>query len=480
MAVEHETAPPAHALERRSSRAHRLLPFVPLLIDVAMLLIANGAVLATDAGRSIWLPSLIVFDLVTLCVLAVRRGYAPQTQLDVLEDARLLIAATAVGAMAGIAVQALVGVDEPSANDALIVWLSAGSTLVAGRVGWTQYVVRHRMRGELSAPTVIVGAGLVGVLTARRLLNHPELGLKPVGFLDKDPLATRHGAPLPIPVIGASWDLDEVVAEHDVEFVVIAFSNAPHDVMLWLLDECARLGIRTLVVPRLFERIPARLVVNHVGGLPLLETLPSNPKSLQYAIKYVIDRIVAALLVILLAPLLAAIAIAVRVSLGRPILYRQHRVGLDGRQLRDAEVPDDAQSGRGGRARSRVRRARVRRAGWKGPIGERVWERFLRRISLDEFPQLFNVLKGEMSLVGPRPERPEYVQYFGEHVRRYDARHRVKSGVTGWAQIHRLRGKTSIADRVEWDNYYIENFSLWLDLKILVRTIPEVLRGGVE
>jgi len=109
------------------------------------------------------------------------------------------------------------------------------------------------------------------------------------------------------------------------------------------------------------------------------------------------------------------------------------------------------------------------------PVG--TW---LRRTSLDELAQLFNVLRGDMSLVGPRPERPEFVQFFGDTVRRYGARHRVKSGITGWAQIHRLRGKTSIADRVEWDNYYIENFSLWLDVKILLRTIPEVFRGATE
>jgi lipopolysaccharide/colanic/teichoic acid biosynthesis glycosyltransferase len=106
--------------------------------------------------------------------------------------------------------------------------------------------------------------------------------------------------------------------------------------------------------------------------------------------------------------------------------------------------------------------------------------RFLRATSLDELPQLLNVLNGEMSLVGPRPERPEYVEFFGQHVYRYGERHRVKAGITGWAQIHRLRGKTSIRDRVEWDNYYIENFSLWLDLKILLLTIPAVLRVRSE
>jgi lipopolysaccharide/colanic/teichoic acid biosynthesis glycosyltransferase len=166
-------------------------------------------------------------------------------------------------------------------------------------------------------------------------------------------------------------------------------------------------------------------------------------------------------------------AIAVRLSLGSPVLYRQRRVGRDAvefdllkfRSMTNASceresVPElDGDTAPGG-VEGADRRTRV--------------GAFLRRTAIDELPQLLNVLRGEMSLVGPRPERPEYAARFRESVRRYDRRVRVKAGMTGWAQINGLRGKTSMSDRVEWDNHYIENWSLWFDLKILVATIPAV------
>jgi lipopolysaccharide/colanic/teichoic acid biosynthesis glycosyltransferase len=183
----------------------------------------------------------------------------------------------------------------------------------------------------------------------------------------------------------------------------------------------------------------------------------------------------------LLAPLLVATAIAVRVTSPGPIFFRQRRIGRDGREFellkfRSMRVPEDvAEDDVGGGDAARPLSAVGGDLGPGGleadhlrltPIGE-----FIRRTSIDELPQLWNVLRGDMTLVGPRPERPEFVELFGQSIRRYDDRHRVKSGITGWAQVHGLRGQTSLADRVEWDNYYIENWSLWLDVKILVMTL---------
>jgi exopolysaccharide biosynthesis polyprenyl glycosylphosphotransferase len=311
-------------------------------------------------------------------------------------------------------------------------------------------------------------------MTAKRLLEHPEFGLHPVGFLDSEPLEIK-GKPFPLPVLGASWDLRQVVAENGVDCVLVTFSSAPHDADLWLLDECHRLGVRALVVPRLFERVPSRLEVTHVGGLPLLEMQPTSPQSFQFALKYIVDRIVAFVLLVVLSPLLLSIAAAVALSLKRPIFYRQHRVSLDGRHFQMLKFRTML-TATGEEEESRQFDPETAPGGVEGEDRRTQVGAFLRRWSLDELPQLVNVLKGEMSLVGPRPERPEYADYFREHVRRYDGRLRTRAGITGWAQIHRLRGQTSIADRVEWDNYYIENFSLWLDLKILLLTVPEVLR----
>ena len=448
-----------------------------LLVDVAMLVLANALFLADGAGYGV--PLLILFDVVVVGLVAGSRGYATRLRLDALDDVRLAFTSTAVASMTILVVAALRSADEPGVYPALRLWLLATVLLAVGRLSANLVVAWRRASSRTAATTIIVGAGRVGRLTAIRLLDHPEFGLRPIGFLDAEPMEIS-GRPLSLPVLGTSGNLARVVAGHDVECAVVAFSTDSHDNLLDLLDECERLGIRALVVPRLFERVPSRLQVTHVGGLPLLELLPTSPHSIQFAVKYALDRIAALALLALLSPLLLVLTVAVALSLGRPILYRQDRVSLDGRRFNMLKFRTMKLAPEDDEAREERFDPDVAPGGVEGEDRRTRVGTFLRKWSLDELPQLVNVLKGEMSLVGPRPERPGYVEYFREHVRRYDGRLRTKAGITGWAQIHRLRGQTSIADRVEWDNYYIENFSLWLDFKILLRTIPEALKGRAD
>lgn len=466
---------PEPAIRRRRRRGFGIVPRVA--VDVVTVTFANLALIAAAGESHLNGVVLVLFDAVTIALMIAWRAYAPKVRLDALDDIRLAVASTAIAAMVTISIQALTS-SAADANEVLLLWVFASALLAAGRIGSTELALHRRHERTIGMNTLIVGAGQVGRLTARRLSEHPEFGLRPVGFLDKEPIDIP-GAPLPLPLLGGSGDLEAAIVGHDVDCVVITFSSAPHDEFLTLLDRCERLGVRALVVPRLFERVPSRLSVDHVGGLPLLEMHGTSPRSVQYMIKDLVDRIVGTLLLVFLFPVLLATALAVRISLGRPILYRQERVGLDGcpfgmlkfRTMRhvlnpEEDVPEFVPERAPGGVEGRDRRTRV--------------GSFLRASSFDELIQLVNVVKGEMSLVGPRPERPEYVAYFASHVHRYDERHRVKGGITGWAQIHRLRGKTSIQDRVEWDNYYIENFSLWLDFKILLLTIPAILRVRSE
>jgi lipopolysaccharide/colanic/teichoic acid biosynthesis glycosyltransferase len=207
------------------------------------------------------------------------------------------------------------------------------------------------------------------------------------------------------------------------------------------------------------------------------------------SLKYASDRVVSALAVIVVSPLLLVGALGTLLTLGRPLFFRQRRVGLDGREfdmLKFRTMPGSPEEH--GEADAEWAARVLDGDGEEQPAGdrdttagpERRATRFgelLRRTSLDELPQLFNVLRGEMSIVGPRPERSSYVAMFEHQVRRYTDRHQVKSGMTGWAQVHGLRGDTSLSDRIEWDNYYIENWSPWLDIKILLLTLVTVFKG---
>ena len=249
-----------------------------------------------------------------------------------------------------------------------------------------------------------------------------------------------------------------------------------------MMRRCEALGLQVSFVPRFFESVNVHLALEHLGGLPLFGLRPIDPKGWQFAIKHVFDRMLAGFLLVLLAPLLAGLALATRLSSPGPVLFRQRRIGRDGhgfdmlkfRSMRLAPAAPPRWPPRA--ARSSAVPADVAPGGVEGD-DRRTWVgTLMRSTSLDELPQLFNVLRGDMSLVGPRPERPEFVELFGSRIDRYEDRHRVKSGVTGWAQVHGLRGKTSLRDRVEWDNYYIENWSLGLDFKILVMTVAAMLQ----
>lgn len=449
-------------------------------LATAVLLAARLAGAATPSATATSLLAIVVT--VTVLRMSARGMYGARPARMPLSD-QLILVCSSVGGAALLALAGAAIADAARADVLTVawVWFTATGTLTVGRsVLWLAR--RHaRRRGRSGKRTIIVGAGEIGAQLAERLIDAPELGLIPIGFVDGNPPpAGRHDA-LP-PLLGAPDRLDQIVVGTGAEHVIFAFTREPDSVVLPLLRRCQRLGIEVSVVPRLFENVNDRQWVEHVGGLPLIELRQTDPHGWQFAAKHASDRIVAFALVFVLAPVLALLAIGVRASSPGPILFRQRRIGRDGtefdilkfRSMRMAPKETD-----------RVFRAKVARAG-TAPGGVEGLDRrtrfgaFIRRTSLDELPQLLNVLMGHMSLVGPRPERPEFVEMFGEALNRYDDRHLVKSGITGWAQVHGLRGQTSLAERVEWDNWYIQNWSLWLDLKILLLTPLAVLRAPDE
>ena len=474
-------APGVHPVRATPSYAYPRRAFATDLVMLA--LVAGVLALVSPTVRippEPWEWALM-FPVVVVLLFYMRGMYSPPLRLDPLESLRLVITGSALATLVTMSARVVIADGPWVAAETVRHWLIAIPFLAAGRwaVMWAE--TRTRRHGASVRPTLIVGAGRVGRLTAKRLLAEPELGLLPVGFLDDDPPEDDDGLPQ-LPLLGAQLDFEAVLAEHHIRHVIVAFSGATHEELLTLVRRCWQLGISVSVVPRLFEVHGEDLVLEHLGNLPLMDLRPSNPHGLQFKLKYATDRVGAAIALIVLAPVLAVVALLVRVTMGSPIFYRQWRVGRDGKEFEmlkfrtmtgpcgDDVAEADAdwaaeQLGLAGATAASPLRAVT-------PLGVA-----LRRSSLDELPQLVNVLRGEMSLIGPRPERVGYVERFERGIYRYDERHRVKSGLTGWAQVNDLRGRTSLADRVEWDNHYIENWSIWLDLKIMLMTIPCLLRG---
>jgi len=289
--------------------------------------------------------------------------------------------------------------------------------------------------------------------------NHAELGFRVTGVLSRDlllPGTTVRG----VPVIGTANEMDRILVEHPVDQVILALPSEDTVLLKTLMEKLALRTVDVKIVPDLFQYVTLYGGLEEFGGLPIVSLQGGPLEGWNLVAKRAFDVLFSALALLVLSPLMLGIALAVKLGSRGPVLYRQERMGMDGKVfsiLKFRTMRTDAEQGGARMATA----ADVRRTG----VGA-----FLRRTSLDELPQLFNVLRGEMSLVGPRPERPIFIEEFKRQIPKYHLRHKVKAGITGWAQINGLRGQTSIQKRIEYDLYYIENWSLLLDLKILLRT----------
>lgn len=331
------------------------------------------------------------------------------------------------------------------------------------------FMKRRFARGLNLRNVLVVGAGEMGVAVAQKLLQYKDLGFVVKGFLDNHMPAGKN-VPIDggVPVIGTVSDLGKAIEAQSIQEVYVALELKNYPEILEALQVVNKYPVSVRLIPDLFQLLTLKANVQDLDGFPVISVDEVPLRGAKRVFKRLFDFIVSGLALLVLSPLLLVVAIIIKATSRGPVFYHQERFGLDGKRFNihkfrtmvtNAEkttgpvmcVPDDP---------------RITKIG-----------RLLRRFSLDELPQLVNIVRGDMSLVGPRPERPEFVKEFTDNIPKYMLRHKMKSGLTGWAQVHGLRQGTSIEKRLEHDFYYIQNWTFALDLKIIWMTLR---RGFID
>lgn len=329
---------------------------------------------------------------------------------------------------------------------------------LAGRLLIQAWLDRRRRAGLNTRNVLIAGTGPLAHTVVDKVRLHEEFGFDVVGMLDDGEGSAYRG----VPIVGDLSDARRTVRERDIDQLYVALPLRAHEKILRLLHDVSHEMVEVKVVPDLLQYITLRAGVEDLDGVPIVNLSRVPMEGFAAVIKRAVDMGFAAGCLLLFAPLLPIIVAAVKLTSPGPVFYRQQRMGLDGRpfeliKFRSMRVGAEEETGPVWADEHDARCT---------PIGA-----LLRKLSLDELPQFWNILRGDMSLVGPRPERPYFVEQFRQHIPHYMLRHRVRAGLTGWAQVHGWRGNTSLEKRIEYDLYYIENWSLALDVKILWMTV---------
>lgn len=333
--------------------------------------------------------------------------------------------------------------------------------LSLARIVFREFLRFLRQKGYNQRYALIVGAEKMGQDLVTKLRKHPELGIQIAGFLtsDQNSVGTEiHG----IKVVGKYSDVRELITKRGIDIILVALPFHAHnqlkEVLEWIGDET----VSIMVLPDLFEFVTLRGSVSEFEGMPLISLRDTPLYGWNIIVKRVLDIVFSSLVIIFTSPVMLIIAILIKLTSGGPLLLKQERMGLDGKtfnmlKFRTMFANAEQETGPVWAKKDDPRRTKI--------------GKLLRKTSMDELPQFFNVLKGDMSIVGPRPERPVFIENFRNTIPKYMLRHKMKAGITGWAQVSGWRGNTSLEKRIEYDLYYIENWSLNFDLKIIWLTL---------
>lgn len=463
-----------------NQKIRAIYTFSLLLLDVAMIVLAFVVAywlrtnLAWPEELSVIYPMTAYLGFLTLQIIAImatlfyyRQYYIPRAVSRV-DQIYYVIAAVTIGTLIAVALSSLLFKD----NDAIVnypramilySWLLAIIFIIMGRM--LHQTVRHRLRdkGLGKDRLLVVGTGDTARIMLQRILWSPQLGYELVGVINGEDGETEF---LGVPILGTPEDLPDLIEKLAIDEVIVAIPEKGHREAIRVISYCERGRVTVKVFPDIFQFVTSQATIDDLGGLPLLSVRDFALRGYLLIFKRMIDLAGSIIALIIVSPVMLFTAMAIKLESPGPVFFVQPRMSLDGRKFMMIKF------------RSMRSDAEKDGPGWTTEDDPRQTKlgTFLRRFELDELPNLFNVLLGEMSLVGPRPEQAHYVEQFQKIVPRYMERHREKAGMTGWAQVSGMRGDTSIIERTKYDLWYSEHWSILLDTKILLRTIWQLFR----
>ncbi len=477
-------------------RAQWLFVLALLLLDIGCTWLAfYGAHWLIQRGDSAFPPFVelltlpAVFGSVLVLTFFSRRMYQRRRPLSHLDELGKIFYLSLFAALMSVALIAFATQSFDTRRLLAYAWALDVLLLTVAHALHAQVQWQAQARGVGDDRVLVVGAGEVGEMLVQKLRLNPRLGYQVVGVVDKSDgyvngrgstsglvngaglleTGVRNASALGVPLLGTFADIPRIIEAQEVDEVIVGLPESSHGELVNIISLCEREKVGIRIFPDVFQIMASEVSIGDLGGLPLLTVRDVALQGWKLTLKRGMDLVLSAVGLVLASPFLLLTAILIKLDSPGPVFYTQERMGLDARPFHILKF------------RSMRLDSEVSGPGWTTPDDPRKTKlgSLLRRFNIDELPQLVNVLVGDMSLVGPRPERPVYVEQFRQSIPRYMDRHREKAGLTGWAQVNGLRGDTSILERTKYDLWYIENWSLALDFKILLRTLVQwVLSTG--